>query len=472
MAYPIITLHESNTDDLNNLGFGVLTPIDCTITERAAGYFELEATFPVGGARVDSLRYGRVICAPAPVRESPEITVPSGSGSEVRQIWANRTSQSLWLRSKPAAGVRVCQLASGEECQKLAETTSSGTTFYRVATMAGGAVGYIAAGNLTDTGRTITVQTGTDAPAGSITLQLARRQPFRIYKIEANSGERTVKVYAQHLTYDWNDTVFKPNMPMTSSANFTTFYTTYMQSTSYLTNNLDNLGYYIKDYTNAPFKLNSEHITPALKTPMEIIIGDNGILKQVKGNLIRDGQTLYIVPRTSRAADYVIEYGKNMLTANLTVDVTETVTCIIPYGKNADNTPLYGTAVHASNRYQFSRNGRTRYIEYDVKANSASTEDINAAKAELRAKATADLNGTVGALNRPAYTLDTTFIDLTVVPQYKALANYYNFHLYDRVTVRDSGCGISVTMYLAEYVYDVLKGEYTSIKLEEVPADE
>lgn len=472
MNFPIITLHESNTDNLDNLGFGTLTPTACEITERAAGYFELTATFPAGGLRVSDLRCGRVICAPAPVRESPEITVPSGSGTEIREIWANQTSQSLWLRSKPAAGVRVYKLSSGEECQKLSETTSSGTTFYRVATDKGGAVGYIASGNLTNTGRTVTIQTGTDVPPSSITLTLARRQPFRIYKIEANSGERSVKVYAQHLTYDWNDTVFKPSMPMTSSANFTAFYSTYMQSTTYLTNNLDNLGYLIKDYTNSPFKLNTEHITAAMKTPIEIIIGDNGILKQVKGNLVRDGQTLYIVPRTSRAADYVIEYGKNLLSANLTTDSTDMITCIIPYGKNADDSPLYGSAVHASNRYEFSRNGRTRYVLYDVKANSSSAADIAAAKAELQAKATADLNGSVGALNRPAYSLDTSFVDLTVAPEYLRVANYYKFHLYDRVTVKDPDCGISITMYLAEYVFNVLTGEYTSIKLEEVESDE
>jgi len=467
--YPIITLHESNTDDLNSLGFGVLTPIECTITEKAASYLELAATFPVGGKRVDSLRYGRVICAPAPVRESPEINVPSSTtGTETREIWANRTAQSLWLRSKPAAGVRVYQLASGEECQKLSETTSSGTTFYRVATMTGGAVGYIAAGNLTNTGRTVEVQTGTDAPAGSITLTLARRQPFRIYKVKADSGSRTVKVYAQHLTYDWNDTVFKPNMPLTSSANFTAFYSTYMKSTSYLTNNLDNLGYLIKDYTNAPFKLNNEHITAALKTPMEILTSDNGILSQTKGSLVRDGQTLYIVPRTGRKASYVIEYGKNLLSANLTIDTTNTITCIIPYGKTADNQPLYGSAVHAANRYQYSRNGRTRYIQYDVQAASTSAADVAAAKAELQAKATADLNGQVGALNRPRYSLDTSFVDLTIVPQYISLANYYKFHLYDRITVRDEDAAINIEMYLAEYTYNVLSGEYTDITLEEV----
>lgn len=57
-------LYEANETSFLTNGLGRLPDaISCTVTEERNGQFELEMTYPLGGAHFDEIRYGRLICA-------------------------------------------------------------------------------------------------------------------------------------------------------------------------------------------------------------------------------------------------------------------------------------------------------------------------------------------------------------------------------------------------------------------------
>lgn len=458
MAY--VTIHAKDAVDFTTLGLGIINPTQCYITEKAGNYCELSATLPIEDAKSSLVTVGAIVCAEMPLRESPEIDVPGGSGDIERQVWVNRTSVALSLYSKPAAGVRVASLASGEECQKISEVTQSGTTFFRVAKMGGGSVGYIPSANLQNTGRTVIIHAGGDNPSGTVTITLARRQPFRIYKTVRDSQARTISINAHHLTYDLGSAIYKHNMPSTSKY-INDFWETYSTS-SYMTPDVRSYGYEVKDYTNIPFKTSAK-----FKTVIEVLCETGGALEQVDGCLMRDGTTLYILPKQNRNSGYEIRVGKNLLSASLTEDTADVITAIRPYGKKSDGTtPLYGELVTASNVADFGPFARVRYIEYNVKATDSTTAAENAAKAKLAQLAQADLDGSADALNTPTKDVSTSFFDVYSTAAYAAIANSYKLHLYDMVRVYDPDMGINVSMMLSEYSYNCLSGEYTKVKLE------
>ena len=67
-----ICIYPPTATDFSNNGLGILTPLECKISEEAAGKYELELVHPID----DTLRWAQIQCgciirAPAPVRESP-----------------------------------------------------------------------------------------------------------------------------------------------------------------------------------------------------------------------------------------------------------------------------------------------------------------------------------------------------------------------------------------------------------------
>ena len=378
------------------------------------------------------------------------------SHSVTRRVYkvVNITTR-LYIRNAPN-GTKIGYLSVNDEVQKLGEDTSTGSTWYKIATMNGGVTGYCISGEggvayFQDTGRTVTVTIGNDTPSSIESVTLSKTQLFRIYSVEVSSQDRSVTVNARHISYDLagvhSKTSYNWNKPISEIVG-------YFSNTSYFTHDC---GIAVTDYSGRYAKVSVQG-----KNALEILLGDpSGIIPQIKGRFVRDNFNIYILPSEERKLGFEIRYGKNLLSANYKKDISDVVTSVLPLGKTANNTALWGTMQNSTHLTEFGRIARV--IQYDVQAASTSTSDVNAAKLLLNQHAQAEFS--TNHIDEPVITLDTEFVALDLAPKYLALANEYSMHLYDSIRVYDPDAGIDMTVAMTEYTFDVLAQKYTSVTL-------
>ena len=456
----MIVLYESNSSDYTSLGLAVLNPVECTVSEIAGGSYELNLVHPItSDGKHSLLKCGRIIKAPCPVRESPIIEYESGGSSAqtvTRHVYkVVNISSRLYVRNSPN-GTKISYLNVNDEVQKLGEDTSTGSTWYKIATMKGGVTGYCISGEggvpyFQDTGRTVTVTIGNDTPSSITSVTLSKTQLFRIYSVEISSENRMVTVNARHITYDLVGVHSKTSYSVDEyiyqlMARFT--------NTSYFTHDC---GIACTDYSKKKVK-----VALSNKNALEALLSDtDGAVTQSGVRLVRDNFNLYTLPKDDRQLGFEVRYGKNLLSASYTKDISDVVTAVLPLGKTATDGALWGTIQNSSHISEYGN--ITRVIRYDVKAASTSTADVNAAKASLNAHARAEF--TDNHIDEPVVTLDAEFVALDLAPKYLALANEYSMHLYDSIRVYDPDAGIDMTVAMTEYTFDVLAQKYTSVTL-------
>ena len=459
----MITLYESTETDFTTLGLATLNPAECYIEEHAGGMYELTLREPMNDERHKLLVTGRLISAPSPTRESPEISMPGSQSQTVtRQVWkvTSAVTTRLYIRNKPN-GTKISYLTAGQEVYKLGEDTSTGSTWLKLATIKGGIEGYslVSEGGvayLQNTGRTVTITTGEDTSAGVVTLELSSQQLFRIYSVERSSDERMVTVHARHISYDLMGVVVKSsNLTVNENIHYiinTRFYD-------------PSDGHYIASHTLTQFTITSYpnprlKITLGGKNLMEVLLGDDGIVDQINGRIIRDNFNFYILSDEERDMGFEIRYSKNLLRANLTEDISKIATIVCPLGKFNDS-PTWGSNQTSSNVGKYGRVARV--IQYDI-PDSITTEA--AAKAWLSSEGAKEF--TVNHIDEPTYKLDASFLHLELAPKYKDLANLYTMHMYDSIKVTDEEAGISKNIRMVGYIFDVLTQTYKEVTLGEV----
>lgn len=455
----MITIYEHNATDFTTLGLGVLKPLSCTISERAREMYEVYMVVPIAeGTKWDLCKVGRYLKVPAPVRENPEIIQPGSTPTTVTyQLWKCVTSGRLYIRQTPN-GTKIGSLMPGDEVMKLAEDTTSypGATWFKVST-AKGAVGWVlpytaSVTYLQNTGRTKTVTTGGDTPGGSVELALSRTQIVRIYSVEKKTGSGTVEVRANHATYAlmgavWRGTSSAYDIPASQLLQR-------LRDTTYVSHDA---GIELKSYVSGNWKVTGSQVK---RNAMNILLDpDDGLVKQLDGWLIRDNFSLYILPKADRDLGFRVRRGKNLISANFKLDISDVVTRVIPLGKTATDGPLWGTAQDSTHINEYGVNAKI--IQYDVKAASESSADVAAAKQQLNTLAQREF--TRNHIDMPTYSLDAKIAQLEFAPRYAALANMLSMHIYDSVQIFDPESGIDVKFRMTEYQYDCLTKRYTEV---------
>lgn len=460
----MITLFESNETDFTTLGLATLNPTSCYIEERAGGMYELTLQEPMTDERHHLLTAGRIIQAPSPTRESPEISNPGSSSQTVtRQIWrvTSAVTSRLYVRTAPN-GTKISYLVAGQEVLKLGEDTSTGSTWYKIATMDGGIEGYclLSEGGvayLANTGRTKTITTGEDTPSGTINLQLSTLQLFRIYSVERSSDERMVTVHARHITYDLMGVIVRASTLSINNPMAIQNIIGIMQNASYVTPTSPQ--FTVKDYSGL-----SITIELGGRNFIDVLLGDNGIVDKIHGRIVRDNFNFSILSDETRDMGFEIRYGKNLLKANLKEDISKVVTIVIPLGKTYNGTALWGSIQTSSNVSKYG--GMAKVIVYPIQATADTEAAENAAKLLLNQAGAAEF--TTNHIDEPKYTLDAEFMHLELAPRYRDLANLYTMHMYDSIKVVDVDAGISKTIRMNGYTFDVLTQTYTEITLGEL----
>lgn len=450
----MITIYSANAADFSTLGLGALSPSACTIEEQAGGLYEMTLTQPI----TDDLKHtliaqGRIIKAPAPVRETPLVEI-GRSGSVTRRI-CKVTTDGRRLNMRTAADQSARVIHAYRPGTEVAVTGESGS-WSSVIILDGGASGWMWTANLTFVREESETISG-DAPGSVIMPRQTREQLFRICEVETDGERRAVTARAQHISYDLKGAIVaREYAPENVSAEAVC---------------AAMMGYIDHE---TPFRLICTVTEPVTidctgRNILDIIMDrDSGLLAQTGARLIRDNYDLFILPDEARDRGVSLRYGKNLLSAALRTDASGLITRIQPAGKAKDGETLLISDDPAQSFVDSARIGDypaiyAKRVEYDV----VEGKDLTKAEAreKLREKALSDFDA---GCDLPSIRLDADFVRLDLTEDYKALANAYALHLYDSVPVTDDAAGIVARARMTGYKYDALQGRYDGTTLGEL----
>ena len=450
----MITIHDGAATDFSGLGLGALDPSTCTITEEDAGEYELHIEQPADSARRQKLlQPWRIIKAPAPVRESPLVQESAGTGTVTREIYKVTTPSGQRLRLRKSASMSAGVISKYKPGTQVALLETDGS-WGHVIVLDGGAEGWMWRAYLTYV-ESRTESVSGDNPGDVVTPEQARDQLFRIYKVTPSSADRVATAEARHITYDLLGAVVVGDYaPQGVAAN--TVVAQIMAKADH----------------DAGFTVHCD-ITTAItgdyggRNVLDCLLGgEDGIVPQLDARVVRDNYDIWILPgNVQRKPGAAIRYGKNLVKAQLTTDVSDVVSRIIPEGKTKSGDPLTGDPVDSTHAGEYPVI-HARRIQYDVKIGSDGIKNEAQAKAKLKEKAQADYNE--NGVDLPAVDADVEFVRLEIAEEYTEVANREKLHLYDQTDVIDREMGILATVRMTGYTWDALTGQYENTQLGEI----
>lgn len=469
-----IHIYPGDCTNFSTAGLGILYPIECTVTEEAAGRYELNMEHPIDSTyRWAQLEVGRIIKAPVPVRENPayeKVVEPEREHVTVtRTVYRVSTvKNNLNFRTGPGTSYRIIRsYRKGTEVIAVnadgQDSTQNG--FRNVTIRDGGAVGWMAGRYLTATGEKITETLDGYKPANrhGVRPQIAREQLFRITEVERDTEAGIVRVKALHIFYDnratFLDGTYEPKNQTPSA--IVSFMLQHLVNPTATT-------FDVSDLTD-----NIDEMDCSYKSPVEILLDpDEGIAAKTGAQVVRDNFDCYLLQDEERDMGVTVRRGKNLVGVTATTDATNLVTRITALGKNSDGTNIAlgnGTNYIDSPRIGDYPMPYSRKIDYPVKMvksnpdNITTFTDLTRARAKLLELAQKDFSE--NHIDEPEYGLEVDFVLLQYADEMADYAQLQSVYLYDTVTVIDEMIGLYSKVRVTEYEWNVLTQQYNSVKL-------
>jgi phage minor structural protein len=163
---------------------------------------------------------------------------------------------------------------------------------------------------------------------------------------------------------------------------------------------------------------------------------------------------------TNRNITY--RYGKNITDLTQEENIANTVTGVVPYWTDMDNTmvaTLPEKAIYSSHASEYSHR---LTVPLDL---SQEWEDPPTADA-MRAAATVYVNKS--GFGVPKVSTEVSFVNLADTEEYENALPLQNVNLCDTITIQFERLGISTTAEIVETVYDVLKEKYIKVQIGEL----
>ena len=468
-----IPIYAKDCEDFSTNGICLLQPTECTVEESANGLYELTMTLPIDEAgRFSLVTPGVVVKAVVPVRESPLYELEA-TGTDVttttvtKKIYkVNTSSGNLRLRQKPSTSSKtLSKWKKGTEVTLLEQTSSS---WYKVAIVKGGAVGYMYASYLQFVRNvTETITKSRPVTQNAIKVQVSREQLFRVYSVENDTEEGIQTVRAMHVFYDLRlDFVNDDYEPENVSA--ATVASTCFNKLRYVPAHTLYTGRLTKAVSGS---YSWKNFAEALLDP------DEGIVPLAGGSIFRDNFDVYLLPDEVRDMGVTVRRGKNLVGVTVTTDDSNVVTRIQPCGERSDNvsnghlwiaSPGYVDSAHI-NEYPVIHAQKIDYpVTYDPNSDGSTEGTYNnlaAAQAALKAAAQADL---AAGCDLPTYGMEVDFVLLESTGEYADYGNLQAVHLFDTVTVIDELIGLTAKLRVTGYRWNVLNEQYESVTLGEI----
>lgn len=455
--------------DFDNIGLcGSLTPTSITHNEIKNGMSEIEIIHPIDEmGKWSYLNNEYIVVAEVPVRQTPEIA--DGTIVTTIERWnvrpaATKTERKLY--SKSSGGKTLTTL----KANAAVTVVSKGETRYKIKTSK--YTGWIVISAL-ENQIIETIPSDPNAIQTAVPPWSIRPQRFRIYSVETNTdadGNDYVDVLAKHIFYDHkkNVTTYTVNNPTCSQA-LAGLIAGCSAPNDLIgtTNMLDR---------RAGIKWERVGFTDALLAP------DTGLVNLWDAEIVRDNEEFVILKDAGMNRGVRIEYGKNLIGVEMTVDYSEIVTRYIPIGQNSKGGLLmltagtyytdHGTIVIPSGQNWVAASNDADYaiphiepIDFGSTIKAAGTSDADVKDAR-EALIDAVLNKFEDEQpNYPKITLKVDFVqlgDTDEFAQYKELENVY---LYDWVRVWHPEIGVDILAQVTEYEWDAMLDRPNKITL-------
>ena len=528
----MVCLYEKTATTFTDNGLMVLDPSVCTVHEVAGGEYDLHLEHPMDeNGKYLLLAEDRLIKAPVPPLSVPEITLPAtkvwkvtaqtplysklpvykkaqggatqkdyasavGDISKYRYVGgrmytagslaviytgghyhlykAKKTSvgvppgydSGIWayagdLGSSSSGGVSNPTYKPGVVAETLAVNTN--LTF-----IADVNAGYIKVkspnGNVGCVARADVEETDTPHSGETIPAQTITEQVFRIYSVQSEDDTHTVVVEAKHISYD-----FAGNALYECKVN--------SASPTAAVANIQSM-LMIEDDRLIACNITGKEVTAdwSYKNPVNALLDpDDGLVPKIKGKLVRNNSSFFILDNSTPRTGITLDYGVNMLGVNWTKSIENVITRILPRCKdggtgyvylddlfvdssNASQYPFYRIEVLNCN-YQvgkeFTKPDGTKVTMTEASCKQQMLEDAQARFSRDHA-------------DQPEITLDVEFVLLGDTEEYKQYKGLQTVCLYDEVSVNTGKSNMVAVAKVTEYEYDSLLKRYNAITLGEV----
>ncbi|MHB1652335.1 MAG: phage tail spike protein [Desulfitobacteriaceae bacterium] len=163
------------------------------------------------------------------------------------------------------------------------------------------------------------------------------------------------------------------------------------------------------------------------QNPVEVIMGNNGVISIYGGELVRDNFTIRLLQARGMDRGVLISYGKNVIGIDETLDMGNVVTRLMPIGKNG---LLLTEKYIDSSLISNYPHPIVKFIEF----RDCETED------DIRSAGQTYL----GQNDKPLVNYKVDFIELTKTVEYAKYAILETVYMGDTVTVRHSRLGIDL----------------------------
>lgn len=265
-------------------------------------------------------------------------------------------------------------------------------------------------------------------------------QPFRIYRITKNS-KNTVKVYAQHISYDLS------GVPVSAFEAQTASEAMEKLNTSALVPH--------------PFTFSTDKTTQgSMKSPTPagirpVMGGQEGsILDTYHGEWIYDMFSVSLKEARGSDNGVLIAYGKNITTLEQDHNISSVYTAVLPFWHSDEQGLVQGDMQHCPGTYDYIR---VLVQDFTDKFQDPPTVE------ELNAVAVKYIQ--INEVGVPKVSLKVSFVDLARENRQGAVSVLENIELCDTVHVLFEKLNISTVSKVVKTEYDVILDRYKSVEI-------
>ena len=202
------------------------------------------------------------------------------------------------------------------------------------------------------------------------------------------------------------------------------------------------------------------------KNPVDILLGDEGIVEKYDGELQRDWFDVFIVERVGSDTSIQIRQGKNLTGIKYDVDLSDVVTRIMPTGEDKDGKVLYLPETYVDSPH-LATYPAPKWIHLPVSdckevTKGKKKKTKSACYTQMRQAAQAEFDK---GCDLPKVTLTVEFIDVTQTEEYAQYSFLQSIFLGDTVRVIAKRIGVEVAMRMTAYTYNCLTQQYEKMTL-------
>ena len=445
----MLCVYPADCTDFSGNGLGTISPSSALVKETLNGEYELEVVHPLDDVgKWHRLVEGNIIRAPVPAGVTPQVVLSYKEYSEGKAIYRINTRRNpLVLRS--STGSKYKKLGKYKKGKLVIVLEQTTPTLWEVVCQ-DGKRGYMPAASLAFVRNTSDY---VDAAGEVLEARQLRDQPFRIYRVVPELDK--VTAYARHVFYDLSE-----NMVKKLEALETTTGKTVVDQLSTVCLSEHDFTFYSDLSTTA------EEVLYENKNPVDILLGDEGIVAKYTGELQRDWFDVFVVERVGSDTNIQIRQGKNLTGIKYDVDLSDVVTRIMPTGEDKDGKVLYlpEEYIDSPNIASYPAPKWIHLAVSDCKevTKGKKKKTKTACYTQMREAAQAEFDR---GCDLPTVTVTVEFIDVTQTEEYRQYSFLQSIFLGDTVRVIAKRVGVEVSMRMTAYTYNCLTRQYEKMTL-------